>query len=68
MLVLTGRFIAMNAKAEMLATDVAERLSGTRVRDLTWFGVAQARTDTDADTMWWQRSRLGDEHRRCVGR
>ncbi len=59
MLVLTGLFIALNAKAEMLSTDVAERLSGTRVRDLTWFGVAEAPTDTDADTMWWQRSRLG---------
>ncbi len=59
MLVLTGLFIALNAKAEMLATDMAERLVGTRVRDLTWFGVAQATTDTDADTMWWQRSRLG---------
>ena len=55
MLVLTGLFIALNAKAEMLATDMAERLSGTRVRDLTWFGVAQATTDTDADTMWRRR-------------
>ncbi len=59
MLVLTGAFIAINAKAEMLATDVAERLHGTRVRDLTWFGIAEAPRDTDADTMWWQRSRLG---------
>jgi Zn-dependent protease len=59
MLVVTGLFIALNAKAEMMATDVAERLHGTRVRDLTWFGIAQATPDTDADTMWWQRSRLG---------
>lgn len=59
MLVITGLFIAVNAKAEMMATDVAERLHGTRVRDLTWFGIAHATRDTDADTMWWQRSRLG---------
>jgi Zn-dependent protease len=59
MLIATGLFIAMNAKAEMMATDVAERLDGVRVRDLTWFGVAEAPTDTDADTMWWQRARLG---------
>lgn len=59
MLIVTGLFIALNAKAEMMATDVAERLHGTRVRDLTWFGVAQASSDTDADTMWWQRQRLG---------
>ena len=59
MLVLTGLFIAVSAKAEMMAVDVAERLHGTRVRDLTWFGVAEATGDTDADTMWWQRSRLG---------
>lgn len=59
LLMLTGLFIALNAKAEMMATDVAERLSGTRVGDLTWFGVAEAPTGTDADTMWWQRARLG---------
>jgi Zn-dependent protease len=60
MLIVTGAFIAMSAKAESLATDVAERLQGTRVRDLTWFGIARATADTDADTMLWQRSRLGD--------
>jgi Zn-dependent protease len=60
MLVVTGAFIAISAKAESFAVDVAARLHGTRVRDLTWFGVARATTDTDADTMLWQRSRLGD--------
>jgi Zn-dependent protease len=59
MLVVTGIFIALNAKAEIVATDVAERLQGVRVRDLTWFGIARATNDTDADTMWFQRSRLG---------
>ena len=43
-----------------LSTDIAERLQGVRVRDLTWFGVAHASTETDADTMLWQRSRLGE--------
>ena len=38
---------------------MAERLEGVHVRDLTWFGVAHAAADTDADTMLWQRSRLG---------
>lgn len=59
MLIVTGMFIAVNAKAESMATDLAERLDGVHVRDLTWFGIAHASTDTDADTMWWQRSRLG---------
>jgi len=59
MLIVTGLFIALNAKAEMMATDVAQRLYGTSVRDLTWFGIAEATPETDADTMWWQRSRLG---------
>ena len=58
-LAVTGIFIALNAKAEMAVADVAERLQGVRVRDLTWFGVAHASSDTDADTMLWQRSRLG---------
>lgn len=30
-----------------------------KVRDLTWFGVAHAGSDMDADSMIWQRSRLG---------
>jgi Zn-dependent protease len=60
MLVATGMFIALNAKAEMMATDVAERLQGVRVGDLTWFGVAHATGETDAETILWQRSRLGE--------
>ena len=59
MLIVTGVFIGVNAKAESMSAAVQERLAGTRVRDLTWFGVAQASPDTDAETMLWQRSRLG---------
>jgi Zn-dependent protease len=59
MLVLTGVFIAVNARAEAISAVVQSRLSGTRIRDLTWFGVAHASPDTDAATMLWQRSRLG---------
>jgi Zn-dependent protease len=56
----TGLFIAMNALAERRAAVAAARLEGLRVADLTWYGVAQAPADTDAETIWWQRSRLGD--------
>ncbi len=59
LLIVTGGFIALTAGAEIAAADVAQRLAGIRVRDLTWFGVAHAPMDTDADTMLWQRSRLG---------
>jgi Zn-dependent protease len=59
MLVATGAFLAISAKAEERAIGVAERLDGVRVRDLTWFGVAHASADTDADTILWQRRRLG---------
>lgn len=59
MLALTGVFIAVNARAEAISAAVQLRLSGLRVRDLTWFGVAHASPDTDAETMLWQRSRLG---------
>ena len=58
-IVLTGVFIAMVARAEIMASIVGERLDGTKVRDLTWFGVAHAGTDMDADSMLWQRQRLG---------
>ena len=58
-LLITGVFIAINAKAEHMSSYVSERLDGVKVRDLTWFGVAQAGTDMDADSMLWERQRLG---------
>jgi Zn-dependent protease len=56
----TGLFIAMNAKAEIAASYVGEHLDGVKVRDLTWWGLAHAGADMDADSMIWQRSRLGE--------
>ena len=58
-LLVTGLFIALNARAEIAFADVSERLDGVTVGDLTWFGVAETGTDMDADSMIWQRSRLG---------
>lgn len=58
-LVVAGLFIAVNAKVEIAAADLGARLAGIRVRDLTWFGVAHAGTDMDADSMLWERKRLG---------
>lgn len=57
---LTGVFIAMNARAEITASFIGEQLDGIKVRDLTWFGVAHAGNDMDADSMIWNRSRLGE--------
>jgi Zn-dependent protease len=56
----SGVFIAMNARAEVMASLMGEQLDGVKVRDLTWFGIAQAGTDMDADSMIYQRQRLGD--------
>jgi Zn-dependent protease len=58
-LIITGAFIAVNAHVEIAAAKIAARLSGFKVRDLTWFGVAQAGDDMDTDSMLWQRGRLG---------
>jgi Zn-dependent protease len=58
-LMVTGLFIAMNARVEIAMADIGERLDGVKVRDLTWFGVASAGTDMDADSMLWDRRRLG---------
>lgn len=58
-LIMTGVFIAINAKAELASADIGERLQGVKVRDLTWFGVAAAGDDMDADSMLWDRRRLG---------
>jgi Zn-dependent protease len=56
---LTGLFIAVNARAEITLAGLGERLEGVKVGDLTWFGVAETDAEMDADSMIWQRSRLG---------
>jgi Zn-dependent protease len=58
-LALTGLFIVVNARAEIVHGTVAERLGGVTVGQLAWYGVAEAGTDMDADSMIWQRQRLG---------
>mgnify|MGYP001815064084 CR=1 FL=1 len=58
-LVITGAFIGVNAHVEIAASTIAGRLAGSKVRDLMWFGVAEADADMDADSMLWQRGRLG---------
>lgn len=58
-LLVVGVFIAVNARVEIAAAEISRRLAGVKVRDLTWFGVAEAGTDMDADSMLWQRRRLG---------
>jgi Zn-dependent protease len=59
-LVVTGVFIAVTARAEIISSNLAERLSGTTVDDVTWYGVAAAPGETDANSMLWERSRLGN--------
>jgi len=56
---LTGGFLIINAKAEQLAVAAEARLDGITVDDVTWYGVAEAAADTDAETMLGQRGRLG---------
>lgn len=56
---LTGVFVAINASAEVAGAAMLERLAGIYVGDLMWVGVAEAGTDMDADSMLWQRQRLG---------
>lgn len=59
-ILVTGLFILANARVEIAAAEVGARLEGIKVRDLTWFGLAAAGSDMDADSMLWQRQRLGD--------
>ena len=59
-IIITGLFIAISAKSEIMASHMGERLDGITVGDLTWFGIAEAGTDMDADSMLWQRQRLGN--------
>lgn len=57
---IVGLFILVNAQVEIRAAAVGERLDGLTVGDLTWYGLAHAGPDMDADSMLWQRGRLGN--------
>jgi Zn-dependent protease len=59
LLMITGLFILVNAKVEIAGAAMAERLDGITVGDLTWYGIAHAGPDMDADSMLWERRRLG---------
>ncbi len=58
-LMITGLFVLATAKVEISGAQLSRRLAGTKVRDLTWFGVAAADGEVDADAMLWDRRRLG---------
>lgn len=59
-MMIIGLFVLVNAQVEIRAAELGERLEGITVGDLTWYGVAQAGPDMDADSMLWQRARLGN--------
>ena len=54
-----GLFLVVAARAEDRATDMRATIAGTRVRDVTWFGVARASGDSDVSSMLGQRLRMG---------
>lgn len=58
-ILLTGVFVAVNARAEINLAALGDRLGGLTVGELTWYGVAETDADMDADSMIWQRQRLG---------
>jgi len=55
----SGLFIAVSARVEVMTATVGERLGSVKVKQYTWFGVAEVGPDMDVDSMLWQRSRLG---------
>jgi Zn-dependent protease len=56
---ITGLFIALNAKAEYLGSFLSEKLGQVALADITWFGLATVDAQSDTDTLLWQRERLG---------
>jgi Zn-dependent protease len=56
---ITGIFIALNAKAEYLGSFLSERLGKVAIADITWFGLATAPASSDTETLLWNRDRLG---------
>jgi Zn-dependent protease len=58
-MIVSGLFVAMSARVDVLTATIGERLGAAKVNEFTWFGVAEVGPDMDVDSMIWQRSRLG---------
>jgi Zn-dependent protease len=58
-MIVSGFFVAMSARVEVLTATIGERIGPAKVNEFTWFGVAEVGPDMDVDSMIWQRSRLG---------
>jgi Zn-dependent protease len=56
---ITGLFIALNAKAEYLGSFLSERLGQVAISDITWFGLAGVTAADSVETLLWQRERMG---------
>jgi Zn-dependent protease len=55
-----GWFLLTAARQDAFAARARAALAGLNVRDAAWFGIARAGGMTDAATMLWERSRMGD--------
>jgi Zn-dependent protease len=55
-----GWFLLTAARQDAFAARARAALAGLTVRDAAWFGIARAGGLTDAATMLWERSRMGD--------
>jgi Zn-dependent protease len=58
-MIVSGLFVAMSARIDVVTATIGERLGSAKVNEYTWFGVAEVGPDMDVDSMIWQRSRLG---------
>lgn len=63
---LVGVFIAVNARVEIAAAALHERVVGTRVDELTWFGLAAVSPWDDASTVLAERRRMGSAESAAV--
>ena len=55
-----GWFLLTAARQDVFAARARAALAGLTVGDAAWFGIARAGGHTDAATMLWERSRMGD--------
>jgi Zn-dependent protease len=55
-----GWFLLTAARQDAFAARARAALVGITVGDAAWFGIARAGGGTDAATMLWERSRMGD--------
>lgn len=58
-LLVSGAFMLLSARADIVAAALGERVGPAKVAELTWFGVAEVASEATVNEMLWQHGPVG---------